>query len=216
MTFELLAKNIEAIHSVLQQQAAHAVNLSLTSRNWLMGCYIVEFEQNGEDRAQYGAKLLKRLEERLHTKGLTERRFREFRRLYLVYPQLGKEVLNYVGAQQMDAQLALPDTIRRIASAESGDTPIRRLATAESEDAIIRRMTSAELEHQAWQVPADKLFYRLPLSHLAAISKIEDPLKRAFIMNVADYQKIKRDYLSWSIKRHKAYLPETYCTILFH
>ena len=167
MTFELLAKNIEAIHSVLQQQAAHAVNLSLTSRNWLMGCYIVEFEQNGEDRAQYGTKLLKRLEERLHAKGLTERRFREFRRLYLVYPQLGKEVLNYVGAQQLNAPLALPDTIRRLASAES-------------ENAIIRRMASAELEQQIWQVPADKLFYRLPLSHLAALSKIEDPLKRAF------------------------------------
>ena len=167
MTFELLAKNIEAIHSVLQQQAAHAVNLSLTSRNWLMGCYIVEFEQNGEDRAQYGAKLLKRLEERLQTKGLTERRFREFRRLYLVYPQLGKEVLNYVGAQRIDAPITLPDTIRRLTSAES-------------KNAIIRRMTSAELEQQAWQVPADRLFYRLPLSHLTTISKIEDPIKRAF------------------------------------
>lgn len=180
MTFELLAKNIEAIHVALQQQAAHAVNLSLTSRNWLMGCYIVEFEQNGEDRAQYGAKLLKRLEERLQTKGLTERRFREFRRLYLVYPQLGKEVLNYVGTQLYDAPLALSETIRRTLSAESNDTPIRRLTTAESGDAIIRRMTSAELEQQAWQVPADKLFYRLPLSHLTAISKIDDPLKRAF------------------------------------
>lgn len=180
MTFELLAKNIEAIHVALQQQAAHAVNLSLTSRNWLMGCYIVEFEQNGEDRAQYGAKLLKRLEERLQTKGLTERRFREFRRLYLVYPQLGKKVLNYVGTQLYDAPLALSETIRRTLSAESNDTPIRRLTTAESGDAIIRRMTSAELEQQAWQVPADKLFYRLPLSHLTAISKIDDPLKRAF------------------------------------
>lgn len=180
MTFELLAKNIEAIHVALQQQAAHAVNLSLTSRNWLMGCYIVEFEQNGEDRAQYGAKLLKRLEERLQTKGLTERRFREFRRLYLVYPQLGKEVLNYVGTQLYDAPLALSETIRRTLSAESNDTPIRRMTTAESGDAIIRRMTSAELEQQAWQVPADKLFYRLPLSHLTAISKIDDPLKRAF------------------------------------
>ena len=167
MTFELLAKNIENIQTTLQQQAAHAVNLSLTSRNWLMGCYIVEFEQNGEDRAQYGAKLLKRLEERLQTKGLTERRFREFRRLYLVYPQLGKEVLNYVGTQLYDAPLALSETIRRTLSAESNDTPIRR-------------MTSAELVQQAWQVPADKLFYRLPLSHLTAISKIDDPLKRAF------------------------------------
>lgn len=166
MTFDLLAKNIEGIQAALQQQAAHAVNLSLTARNWLMGCYIVEFEQNGEDRAQYGAKLLKRLEERLQTKGLTERRFREFRRLYLVYPQLGKEVLNYVGAQTY-APIALPEEIRRTSSAESNDTAIRRLA-------------SAELAQQTWQVPAEKLFYRIPLSHLTALSKIEDPLKRAF------------------------------------
>ena len=167
MTFELLAKNIESIQAALQQQAAHAVNMSLTARNWLMGCYIVEFEQNGEDKAQYGSQLLKRLEERLQTKGLTERRFREFRHLYLVYPQLGKEVLNYVGAQTNTFQLALPDTIRRTASAESKNTEIRRIA-------------SAELEQQTWQVPADKLFYRLPLSHLTTISKIDDPLKRAF------------------------------------
>ena len=48
-----------------------------------MGCYIVEFEQNGEDRAAYGEQLLKKLEQRLKIKGLNERRFREFRRLYL-------------------------------------------------------------------------------------------------------------------------------------
>ena len=61
-----------------------------------MGCYIVEFEQNGEDRAAYGEQLLKKLEKRLNTKGLNERRFRDFRRLYLVYPQLKDEVLHYV------------------------------------------------------------------------------------------------------------------------
>lgn len=166
MTFELLAKNIEGIQAALQQQAAHAVNLSLTARNWLMGFYIVEFEQNGDDRAQYGAKLLKRLEERLQTKGLTERRFREFRRLYLVYPQLGKEVLNYVGAQTYTA-IALPEEIRRTPSAESNNASIRRTLTA-------------ELAQQTWQVPTEKLFYRIPLSHLTVLSKIEDPLKRAF------------------------------------
>ena len=58
-----------------------------------MGCYIVEFEQNGEDRAAYGEQLLKKLEKQLNTKGLNERRFREFRRLYLVYPQLKEAML---------------------------------------------------------------------------------------------------------------------------
>ena len=87
MDFEALVKHISTIQSTLQAQAAHAVNLALTARNWLMGCYIVEFEQNGEDRAAYGEQLLKKLEQRLNVKGLNERRFREFRRLYLVYPQ---------------------------------------------------------------------------------------------------------------------------------
>lgn len=80
-----------AIQNTLQAQAAHSVNLALTSRNWLMGCYIVEFEQHGENRAAYGEQLLKKLEKWLNTKGLNDGRFREFRRLYHVYPQLKEE-----------------------------------------------------------------------------------------------------------------------------
>ena len=69
MNFETLVEHISTIQCTLQAQAAHAVNLALTSRNWLMGCYIVEFEQNGEDRAAYGEQLLKKLEKRLNIKG---------------------------------------------------------------------------------------------------------------------------------------------------
>ena len=96
MNFETLVEHISTIQCTLQAQAAHAVNLALTSRNWLMGCYIVEFEQNGEDRAAYGEQLLKKLEKRLNIKGLNERRFREFRRLYLIYPQLKQPITQYI------------------------------------------------------------------------------------------------------------------------
>lgn len=85
------------------------MNLSLTCRNWLMGHYIVEFEQNGTDRAQYGEQLLKKLEERINTKGISERRLREFRQFYLAYPQLGTEVVKVIAD--------CPE-IRRMASAE--------------------------------------------------------------------------------------------------
>lgn len=54
MNFESLVGCINQVQDVLQAQAAHAVNLSLTARNWLVGYYIVEFEQRGEDRAKYG------------------------------------------------------------------------------------------------------------------------------------------------------------------
>lgn len=126
MNFEALVKHISTIQNTLQTQAAHAVNLALTSRNWLMGCYIVEFEQNGEDRAAYGEQLLKKLEQQLKTKGLNERRFREFRRLYLVYPQLKGPVTQYIASQIQ---------IRQSLTAEFTE-PIRRLVTAESEMAF--------------------------------------------------------------------------------
>ncbi|EKU90628.1 hypothetical protein HMPREF9447_02046 [Bacteroides oleiciplenus YIT 12058] len=158
MNFESLVSHISTIQDTLQAQAAHSVNLALTSRNWLMGCYIVEFEQHGEDRAAYGEQLLKKLEKRLNIKGLNERRFREFRRLYLVYPQLKEEVLGYV-----------------ISGSE-----IRHSLTAEF-TAPIRQIASAELINmQKWMIPADKLFNKLTYSNLTLISAIDNPVKRAF------------------------------------
>lgn len=150
MDFEALVKHISTIQNTLQAQAAHAVNLALTSRNWLMGCYIVEFEQNGEDRAAYGEQLLKKLEQRLNTKGLNERRFREFRRLYIVYPQLREEILQYIMAG---------NEIRHSASAE---------------------LQQADKKYNKWINPATKIFNKIPYTHLKHIAKIENPVKRAF------------------------------------
>ncbi len=164
MNFESLVQNINAVHETLQAQAAHAVNLALTARNWLIGYYIVEFEQHGEDRAAYGEKLLKKLESRIIGKGMNERRFRDFRRLYLTYPQLAVPVVSYV---------ANNSEIRRLLTAESFDS-IRRLATAE----FTEETQSADT--QAISIPADRLFGRLSSTHLIIIAAIKDPLKRAF------------------------------------
>ena len=58
INFDTLAQSIQHTHTVLQQEAVKSVNISMTVRNWLVGFYIVEFEQNGEDRAIYGDKLI--------------------------------------------------------------------------------------------------------------------------------------------------------------
>jgi hypothetical protein len=70
MNFESLVSLIEQTHHHFQQQAVKAVNVSLTVRNWLVGFYIVEFEQNGKDRAAYGQQLFKVLAQRISVKGL--------------------------------------------------------------------------------------------------------------------------------------------------
>lgn len=59
MKFDLLVNTVAQTHNGFKQNAIKAVNVALTLRNWIIGYYIVEFEQNGEDRAKYGDKLFK-------------------------------------------------------------------------------------------------------------------------------------------------------------
>ena len=40
-------------------QVQRQVNTALTLRNWIIGYYIVEYEQEGHDRAKYGQRLYK-------------------------------------------------------------------------------------------------------------------------------------------------------------
>ena len=87
MNFEQLATIITSTHQQLQQSAVKAVNQYQTVRNWLMGFYIVEFEQNGEDRAQYGEELLKKLEQKVNQKGLNVTLFQRSRMFYGTYPR---------------------------------------------------------------------------------------------------------------------------------
>lgn len=165
MDFESLLGHINLVQDTLQAQAAHAVNLTLTARNWLVGYYIVEYEQHGEDRAKYGEKLLKNLAKRLNRRGLGERRLYEFRQTYNVYPQIGSVIADYL----------TKDT----------HSHILRLATAKlqtpdfvSDEKL--RLPTAKSELEEWQTPADSLFYRLSATHLVLLSNLKDPLKRAF------------------------------------
>ena len=87
-TFDDLSEFIIQTHLSAQYTAIRAVNQMATLRNWLIGCYIVEYEQKGSDRAKYGERLLKRLEELVNTKGLNLTLFKVSRNFYLYYPQI--------------------------------------------------------------------------------------------------------------------------------
>ena len=170
MDFESLVGRINQVQDMLQAQAAHAVNLSLTARNWLVGYYIVEFEQHGEDRAKYGDKLINRLAERINRKGFEPRRLRECRLFYIVYPSLGVEVGKYIQNGNIATLVPKEMSIWRSASATSQLT--------DNQDNRIGRTASAKLEE--WSTSPDKLFYRLNFSNLLYLAGIDDPLKRAF------------------------------------
>ncbi len=89
--FSHLASIIEATHLFFVNQVRKQVDTALTIRNWLIGYYIVEYEQNGSDRAEYGQELISNLSGGLrkrNLKGFSEIALRLNRSFYLAYPQI--------------------------------------------------------------------------------------------------------------------------------
>ena len=165
MNFESLVGRINQVQDMLQAQTAHAINLAVTARNWLVGFYIVEFEQHGEDRAKYGENLLKNLAQRLNRRGLGERRLYEFRLTYIIYPQIGQVIADYIAKNNRQDILRLPTA---------------KLQIVENLEDENLRLLTAKSHVEEWQTPVDWLFNRLSATHLVLLSNIKDPLKRAF------------------------------------
>ena len=94
ISFETLMNSIKEINTRAGGMAKSAVNQLMTLRNWAIGYYIVEYEQGGKDKADYGTNLLKNLENQISEKGLNETLFRVCRQFYLTYPQIHSTVSN--------------------------------------------------------------------------------------------------------------------------
>ena len=182
--FKKLVSNIQKLHLQLQQSAVNAVNQMLTIRNWLIGYYIVEFEQNGKDRAEYGIYLLKSIAKNLnHIKGLDERSLRRFRLFYLYYPQLAKSIRGAVTPE-------LPSKKKRGAM-----TPI--LTDPEKVGSLTPQLKSGLF------VPGNKILSKLSYTHIEQLLSIDEPLKRTFY----EIECIK---CAWSVRELKRQINSLY------
>ena len=149
--FSVLVSSIQGVHEHLTVQASQAVNISLTLRNWAIGCYIDEYELHGADRASYGKKLLSELAKRLtaiQVSNCNRRQLYDYLRLYRVYPQI-------VRTASAQLQSLLPEQLNN------------------SEEKV--PTTSAQLA-----VAPQKLVQSLSYSKLKFLVDLEDTLKRSF------------------------------------
>ena len=94
--FDSLVRRIQNTSDVLQQDARLVINRNVTTRAWLTGFYIVEYEQHGKDRAKYGDKLLKRLAEQLDDKSFSLASLKNYRQFYLYYPEIARPIADYL------------------------------------------------------------------------------------------------------------------------
>ena len=75
----------------LQKHAYQAINVSLVYRNWLLGYRISEETMHGEDRADYGGEIIKKLSKeltRLYGKGYTKTNLYNYYLFYKNYPDI--------------------------------------------------------------------------------------------------------------------------------
>lgn len=79
-SIETLVNSIKETNHYFLNKVQKQVNTALTLRNWIIGFYIVEYEQNGNDRAVYGQKLYKEIASNLNKAGINSIRERH---LYL-------------------------------------------------------------------------------------------------------------------------------------
>lgn len=89
ISFEQLTQNILAIDTSTRNYAMKAINHAITLRNWIIGGYIVEYEQHGNDRAKYGDKLIVRLSQSLNDKRFNATLLKNSRSFYSTYPAIG-------------------------------------------------------------------------------------------------------------------------------
>ena len=123
LTFENLVLSIRGVDQELAAQASRAVNVSLTLRNWLIGCYIAEYELRGADRAHYGERLLAKLSARLLENGVSrteERELRRYRQFYQTYPQIREALTPELGKHLASPEISPPGLIRESAPPECG------------------------------------------------------------------------------------------------
>jgi predicted nuclease of restriction endonuclease-like (RecB) superfamily len=89
MTSKSLVTDIQNILHTARTKSYAAVNFAMVEAYWQIGRRIVEEEQQGRGRAEYGAHLIKDLARQLTVesgKGLDERELRRMRQFYQVFP----------------------------------------------------------------------------------------------------------------------------------
>jgi hypothetical protein len=88
---DLLMAEIRAIMEAARASLSHEVNMTMLNTYWQVGRTIVEREQNGELKAQYGAKLLTELSKRLSKelgRGYSRSNLYNMREFYMQYPKI--------------------------------------------------------------------------------------------------------------------------------
>ena len=139
-----------------RERVATAVNIAEVYTKFHIGQYIVEYEQKGETRAEYGKAVLKELSKRLTDRlgdGWSYSNLRQIRQFYLVYGNLTDSVCQIGDAPKANRRLAnCPDSEKRIAEPTFALSWSHYLILMRVENSDARSFYEIECAGQQWSV----------------------------------------------------------------
>ena len=113
--YNLLLDNIGEELNRGRQQIINTVNNAMVNTYWHIGQYIVEFEQNGNEKAEYGSDILNKLSRDLtnrYGKGFSHSNLIYIRKFYLVY-QKSQTVSDFLTWSHYVELLKIDDPLER-------------------------------------------------------------------------------------------------------
>ena len=178
--FDALVGRIQATSDALQQDALVVINRSVTTRAWLTGYYIVEYEQHGADRAKYGEGLLKKLAARLNDDKFRLSSLKSYRQFFRVYPELAAPVRTYL-VSRFGGGCALPKQIGQTLSGFLTDGQV--IDVGEKSQTLSGLSDSSQIlliSGDEVRVNPFALFNRISFSHIIELLKMPVEMMRTF------------------------------------
>ena len=194
--------DIKAIVYTAKQKAYQAADLFQVAANWLVGRRIVEQEQHGQERAQYGKHIVELASEALTAefgKGYSVVNIKSFRKFYLTFNNLligqtpsaqsGNDLT--IKGQSVSAELELAkmlpsnlswshyERLMRIKNEDERDWYMREAAEESWSVRTLNRNIGSQYYHRLLQTPESKR------------GEVIDEMKRL----TADYQKDRHKFL---------------------
>ena len=115
LAYQQLISNIAASLAQGRTHAVQQVNTILVQTYWQIGKHIVEFEQKGNEKAEYGSRLLQQLAHDLKAtlgKGFSKSNVYFMRQFFLAYPTF-QSVSGKLGWSHYTELLAISDPLAR-------------------------------------------------------------------------------------------------------
>lgn len=172
MNFDQLITQLQSLDGSLKQHVAQTANVGLTLRNWLVGAYLVEFEQNGEERAKYGTQLIQKVAKSLKLKGLHPTNLELCRRFFLEYPSIPRTV----SVEFAPLLSLIPQTLSAEFEKHLGTNrlDISQTPSAKSVPNQKPQTVSGVSPRPKFSIPVETLLQKLSFSHFVEL------LQRAF------------------------------------